>query len=188
MKSIVLFALTFFIFQSSIIAQPTGDYKKLDTYLSTLYEKDKMLGSVAVMENGQIVFQKAYGTFDPNTLDDFSVNPETVYRIGSITKTFTATMILQLVEAGKLSLDTKLNTFFPDVCNAGSITIKNMLQHRSGIFNFTDDPVFLGYMREGRSKEEMLEVFNNLDCDFEPGTQTAYSNTGFVLLGYIIEQ
>lgn len=160
--------------------------QKLNAYIDTLYQNHRVMGSLKIDSAGQTAFQRTWG-FRNLENDSLSSNMETEYRIGSITKMFTATMIFQLIEEGKLSLSTKLSTFYPDIPKADSITIGNMLHHQSGIFNFTDAPDYQKYMTEKHSKEQMLQIFRGQKSQFSPGSQTSYSNTNYVLLGYIIE-
>ena len=94
---------------------------------------------------------------------------------------------MQLVEEGKLSLDTKLSKFFPQVKNADRITIEHLLGHRSGIYNFTNEAGYYSYMTEKRTRDQMLKMISEFRPDFEPGSKYAYSNSNYVLLGYIIE-
>ena len=100
---------------------------------------------------------------------------------------FTSVMIFQLIEEGKLSLDTTLAGFYPNIRNADKITISMLLSHRSGIHNFTNKPEFSQYMTSPKSKGEMIEIIEALESDFKPGSQTRYSNSGYLLLGFIIE-
>lgn len=115
-------------------------------------------------------------------------NEATQYRIGSISKTFTATMIFQLIDEEKLSLNTTLDKFYPAVANASKITVGNLLSHRSGIHSFTNDAEYLQYMTMPKTQEEMVAIITASKPDFEPGTKTEYSNSNYVLLGYIVEK
>ena len=165
------------------MAQP--DTTKLSRLLDTLETYNRMMGAVAIRANGAIRYQKAIGFADraralPNT-------PETRFRIGSITKTFTAVLVFQLIEAEKLSPEDKLYRFFPELDPEKTITIDHLLRHRSGLANFTDEPEYLSYMSEPKSREEMIAIIKPLGKDFAPGEQYAYSNTNYYLLGQIIE-
>jgi D-alanyl-D-alanine carboxypeptidase len=100
---------------------------------------------------------------------------------------FTATIIFQLIEEGRLELDSKLSEFFPQVRNSKKITIADMLGHRSGIHNFTNDAGYQEYKAAEKSMQEMVEMIAELEPDFEPNEKTSYSNANYVLLGYIIE-
>lgn len=101
---------------------------------------------------------------------------------------FTAVMILQMIEEKKLSFDTKLNKFFPTIKNADKINIEYLLNHRSGIENFTNLNQYSLYSSSTHSEEDMIKIFETLGSDFEPGTKFNYSNTNYVLLAYIIEK
>lgn len=143
------------------------------------------MGSVAVMSGDQVVFEEAYGIISENGI---SATSKSIYRTGSITKSYTATMILQLMERGEMSLNTTLITYFPDMPNADQITIEQMLRHQSGLVNFTNSRDYLEYSTTTKSREDMLELFEAIGTSFEPGKKTEYSNTAYVLLGYIIEE
>jgi D-alanyl-D-alanine carboxypeptidase len=160
---------------------------KLSAYLDTLAAHDKVMGSVAIAKGGELIFQKATGIRQEEP-KKMSSDTQTLYRIGSVSKMYTATMIMQLVEEGQLKLDTKLATFYPDLPNASQITMEQMLRHQSGLFNFTSDPKYMTWMKEPRTKDQMLDMIAEYDAEFEPGSQTKYSNTNYVLLGYIVEQ
>lgn len=165
-------------------AQVSLDSEKLDRYLSELQEYDKFMGSVTVLHGDDVIFQNAYGFADE---DQTPVHTESVYRIGSITKSYTATLILKLVEDGELDLSDNLNRFYPDMPNADKITIEQLLRHRSGLFNFTNNPDYAEYYEGEKSREELLSLFEKYGTNFEPGENFEYSNTAYVLLGYIIE-
>jgi CubicO group peptidase (beta-lactamase class C family) len=107
------------------------------------------------------------------------------YRIGSITKTYTAVMIFQLIEEGKLKLNETLDKFFPQIPNAAKITLEQILSHHSGIHNMEPDP---SWGRQARTRDEVLARIAEGNPDFEPGTAYKYSNSGYVLLGYIVEK
>lgn len=97
-------------------------------------------------------------------------------------------MVFQLIEEGKLSLNTPLSTWYPELPNAAKITISNLLDHRSGLHNFTNDPAYIQYMKLPRTEDQMIATFTKMKPDFEPDAKAQYSNTNFVLLGYIIEK
>ena len=96
-------------------------------------------------------------------------------------------MIFQLIDESKLSLETKLAKYYSKVKNADKITISILLSHRSGIHNFTNTPEFNQYMTQPKSKAEMVSLIEDLDSDFKPNSSANYSNSGYVLLGFIIE-
>jgi D-alanyl-D-alanine carboxypeptidase len=161
---------------------------KLDSLLNTLAENNKAMGSLTLSKNGTVIYSKAFGYSLISDKEKIPSSNLTKYRIGSITKMFTTTMIFQLVEEGKLKLTETLDTYFPAIPNANKITIDNLLNHRSGIHNFTDDPGYLAMMTEPKTHDELLEIFSKNKADFQPDEKASYSNTNFVLLGYIIEK
>ena len=162
----------------------TSDIEK---YMKEQVDKNNFSGVVLVMKDDKVVVEKAYGLADrewniPNTVD-------TKFRIGSLTKQFTATCILQLQEQGKLAVTDKLSKYIPDYPKGDSITIQMLLNHTSGIKNYTDVPEFwngIALMRT--TPDSMISIFKNKPLDFSPGTDWKYSNSGYFLLGYIIEK
>lgn len=165
------------------------DKNKLDQFFDRLAKKNKAMGSVVVARDANVVYSRSIGFSQINGAEK---KPSTIanrYRIGSITKMFTAAMMLQLVEEGKLKLTDNLAMFFPQVPNAEKITIIQIFSHRSGVPNVKRNP-------NGRedintipmTKEEMLALIVNTPPDFEPGTKHAYSNSGYLLLGLILEK
>jgi D-alanyl-D-alanine carboxypeptidase len=179
-----ILSFIFFICVSSVSAQGF-DRAKLDQYLETLEIHEKAMFSLAVIENGKPIYQKSIGFADIESKQ--KANIDTQYRIGSITKVFTSTMIFQLIDEGKLSLDTKLAKYYPKVKNAKKITISMLLSHRSGIHNFTNTPEYNEYMTQPKTKAEMKNLIEDLDSDFKPDGRAKYSNSGYVLLGFILE-
>lgn len=161
------------------------DKGKLDKYLDIIEANDKAMFSLAIAKDGNTIYENSIGY--ASIKDKLKNNSETKFRIGSISKVFTTVMIFQLIEEGKLSLDTKLDKYYPKVKNADRISIANLLNHSSGIFNFTNAPSFSNYMVDPKSKKEIVTLIESLDSDFEPGTSSSYSNSAFVLLGFIVE-
>ena len=136
-------------------------------------------GSVLVARGGTILLQKGYGWQDaaqhlPNT-------SRTRYQIASTTKTFTSTMVLRLAAASRLSLTDKLSRWYPGLPFADSVTIQQMLTHTSGIWDFTR-----GDIPTQADEKKMIAIFRTHPLDFTPGTDWRYSNSNYVLLGYII--
>lgn len=159
---------------------------KLNEYFSALETNDKFMGSVAVSQNGKIIYSKAIGFAD--VANNLKADELTKYRIGSITKTFTSVLILKAVEENKLTLVQTIDKYFPTVKNAEKITIKQLLNHRSGIHNFTDDAAYMFYHTQPKTEKEMVDLITNGGSDFEPNTQSQYSNANYVLLTYILEK
>lgn len=164
------------------------DVKKLDSLFDMLQTRHLATGSVAISINGKPVYQKAIGFITPDSNKKVAPDINTKYRIGSVSKMFTAVMIFQLIEEGKLSLDQRLTTFFPQLPSAGKITIKDMLYHRSGLHNYTVDTNFPDWMDKPKTQEELLKIITGKGADFEPGTKADYCNSNYLLLSYIIEK
>ena len=145
-------------------------------------------GVVLVAKDGAPVFRKAYGYADREW--GVKNTPETKFRIGSITKSFTAAAIIKLQEEGKLSVDDPVSKYYPAAPAAWSrITLKHLLQHQSGIPNYTNNGVFmLRTSMLDHSLEQMIAVTRDRPLDFEPGSRYSYSNSGYVLLGHVIEK
>ncbi len=157
----------------------------LDEFSTHLESKNKAMGTISIFKNGKEVYHKSIGF--ANLEKQKKANKNTLYRIGSVTKTFTSTIILQLVEEGKINLDEKLATYFPDIPNAENITIKHMLYHRSGLYNITNEKGFESWISKPRDRKQMLARIKKYQSDFKPDSKSAYSNTNYILLSYIAE-
>ena len=144
--------------------------------------------SIAVVRSGRPVLAKGYGFADLE--NDVPATPETVYRIGSITKQFTSAAIMRLVEQGKLSLDDTLQKFLPSVPSQGNrVTVRHLLNHTSGIRSYTSlGPKWQRVMRLDLAPDSMVALFAGEPFDFAPGSAYRYNNSGYFLLGVIIER
>lgn len=160
--------------------------QKLDAYFEHLFKNRKFMGSVAVSYHDSIIYSKSVGYADVNA--ERKIDGNTKFRIASITKTFTAVLVLKAVEEQKLHLDDKLSLYYPEVKNAAKISIEQMLNHRSGIFNFTEKPGEDQWQQHPHTEQEFVDFFVNEPASFEPGTSYAYSNTNYALLGFILEK
>lgn len=183
-KSILLLALI--LVTVPLVAQSDFDKSKLDNYLGSMAKYSKLSGSVAITASGNLIYENYFGT--SSSTQNLETDSDTKFRVGSITKTFTAVVIFQLIEENKLQLNTFLASYFPDIKNAESITIKQMLNHTSGIHNYTGDRKYQTYMEKEKSNKDLLKIFGSMPSDFEPGSSQSYSNTAYVLLGMIIEK
>lgn len=161
---------------------------RLDSLFNILAEKNKAMGSMTISKNGTVLYSKAIGYSLISENEKTPSTSITKYRIGSISKMFTATMIFQLIEEEKITLTTTLDTYFPNLPNAKKITISNLLNHRSGLHNFTDHPDFTTWMTNPKTQEEMLAVISKYKVDFQPNKKASYSNSNYVVLGFIIEK
>lgn len=184
MRSIIYIILTFISATCSVFSQSI-DTQKLDTYFEMLSKHNKFMGSVAISKNNQILYEKAVGF--RNLKDSIPALTTTVYSIGSVSKTFTAVLIFKAIEQNKIHLTTTVDVFFPSLPQAKNITIQNLLNHSSGIANFTDTIDYLTWCTQKKSEKEMLEIITSGGSDFKPGTKNAYSNSNYVLLSYILE-
>ncbi len=143
------------------------------------------MGSVAVSKEGKLVYSRAVGLADMENRVEAS--PKTIYRIGSVSKMFTSVMIFQLIEEGKLTLDSRLSEFYPEIGNADKITIREMLLHRSGIWSVTDDSLYQQWCTKPKTHDEIVAMIKSHSPLFQPNEKSAYSNSNFILLGYILE-
>lgn len=183
MRSITTFC---FILISSLVEAQTSTTQSLDEYFEHLESNNRFMGSVALMKAGKLVYKRTSGFADVES--GRRADEETQYRIGSITKTFTAVLIFQAIEDGKLSLATKLQSFYPDIPNAATITIEHLLSHRSGIFNFTDAEDYLSWNTRPHSEKMLVDIITGGGSVFEPGSTFGYSNSNYVLLTLILQK
>ncbi|MCC5946449.1 MAG: beta-lactamase family protein [Bernardetiaceae bacterium] len=160
--------------------------KRLDSLFAHIETNNKAMGSFAMSQDGKQIYEAHFGY--SHVENQTKNSAKTRYHIGSISKTFTAALIFILIEDGKISLDTKLAQYFPEVPNAEKIQIRHLLLHRSGIFNFTNDPAYLTWLEEERTQAQIIELIAKYDPAFEPDSTISYSNSGYVLLGNIIEK
>jgi D-alanyl-D-alanine carboxypeptidase len=187
MRKMVITALPLSVLCLVLAALPVAaDYAES---LEDAYPADGPGGAVIVVKDGDVVFRAARGMADMEL--GIPLEPGHVFRLGSITKQFTAAAIMKLADEGKLSVDDEITRFLPDYPTQGhTITIEHLLTHTSGIFSYTNIP---GYMagpeiRADLTTEELIEVFDDLPMQFAPGTRWEYSNSAYVLLGAIIEK
>jgi D-alanyl-D-alanine carboxypeptidase len=163
------------------------DTDKLDEYFNTLETHNKFMGSIAIFKEGEIIYSKQSGFCDIETKQ--KPNEHTKYRIGSISKTFTAVLVFKAIKEGNLSLSQTIDDYFPTIENAEKITISHLLSHRSGIHNYTDNKEeFLSYHTKPKTEKEMIEIIANGGSNFEPDSKSVYSNSNYVLLSYILEK
>ena len=162
------------------------DTDKLNIYFDSLEKHNKFMGSVSLLIGNDIIYNRQTGYSDIES--QIRPNDSTKYRIGSISKTFTATLIFQAIDDGKLTLNKSIKKWFPKIQNSKKITIENLLNHSSGIHNFTNDLTYQSYYTEPKSESEMLDIIIKAGSDFDPGSKAAYSNSNYVLLSYVLEK
>ncbi|MCR4033033.1 MULTISPECIES: serine hydrolase [Flavobacterium] len=188
-KSIKLIAL-FIAFQLSTLSVFAQDKaQQIEQLLSKYNEYGQFNGSALVAENGKVIFKKGFGS--ANMEWNIPNQPDTKFRLGSISKQFTALLIVKLAEEGKLKLDVPITTYLSDYPkeNGDKITIHQLLTHSSGIPNYTSAPNFFkDKARNPYTPAEFVKTFSSLPLEFTPGEKFNYSNSGYFLLGYIIEK
>lgn len=182
--------MVFMLASLSLMAKPATNelngqqVKQLDQYFSALAQAHKFSGSVGIYQNNQPKYRYVVNVED-NKLSP--TDKTLIYRVGSITKTFTGVMVMQLIEEKSLTLDTALSRYFPKIKNAQQITIEQMLHHTSGIASYTDDDRMVSMYDRPQSRDTILEMIYGYDSQFAPGTTSKYSNSNYFLLGLIIE-
>lgn len=186
-RAFLLSLLAILAFQVSAVAQSKAN--KIDSLMSLYHTYGQFNGSVLVADNGKVLYQKGFG---PANMEWNIPNaPDTKFRLGSITKQFTATLILQLVEQGKIKLDGKLTDYLPDYRKdtGNKVTIHNLLSHTSGIPSYTSLPGFFqNVSRNPFTVGDFIKKYASGELEFEPGTKFVYDNSGYFLLGAIIEK
>ena len=160
------------------------DKAKLDRFFDRLDEKKKAMASLTIAKDGKVLYTRVIGYGQITGTERKPLSAASRFRIGSITKMFTAVMIFQLAEERKLKLSDTLDKFFPQVPNAHKITIAHILAHRSGIPNSRPTTSKANAV----TKDEVLALISRNTPDFEPGTKHSYSNSGYFVLGLIVEK
>ena len=184
---LTLFIFTFVLFTINISAQTHKE--KIDELLTKYQEYNQFNGSVLVADEGQVILRGGFGL--ANMEWDIPNDAETKHRLGSISKQFTSMLIMLLVEEGKLQLDASVTTYLTDYPknNGDIITVHHLLTHSSGIPNYTSFPNFFDEKsRNPYQVEIFIGEFSDLELEFEPGSKFSYSNSGYFLLGAIIEK
>ena len=180
MKKIIVFMCSLIIY-SCIYAQDSTA-KKLDELVTAYANFGRFNGAVLVAQHGTILLQKGYGI---KNADNKSLNDaNTEFQIASITKTFTSTVVLKLVEEHMLSMKDELDKYYSGFTNGDKITIENLLTHTSGLHNFTEEDTVINET----DAQRMIPYLKTLKPDFAPGTDWHYSNSGYVMLSYIIQK
>jgi CubicO group peptidase (beta-lactamase class C family) len=155
--------------------------------LFTMLVKSNAAGvSVLAARDGLVLFEKGYGLAD--MVHEIPATTETKFRIGSISKQFTAAAILKLQEQGKLSVTDKLSKYIPDWPRGDEVTLHHLLTHTSGIHSYTDKSDFMQKVTNSVQTLELINSFKDDPYDFDPGKKWKYDNSGYFLLGYIVEK
>jgi len=174
--------------EKTVVSSNNNIKSRLTKYMDRYSSKNEFSGSILIAKDDEILLNKGYGTADYNK--SIPNKPQTTFEIASLTKQFTATAILMLQEQKLLNVNDKLSKYIPDYPDGDNITIYNLLTHTSGI------PEYLNYVDSidtenhnlAYTPEELIELFKNEPFDFSSGTSFEYSNSNYILLGYIIEK
>jgi CubicO group peptidase (beta-lactamase class C family) len=168
------------------LAELQSPEKQADELFNRLIKADDAGMAVLVAQNGKILFEKCYGLADME--HHAPVTPETKFRIGSVTKQFTSAAILKLQEEGRLSVKDKLSKYILDFPRGDEVTLDHLLTHTSGIHSYTSKPDFMLQVTNAITTVDLIKYFKNDPYDFDPGAKWLYDNSGYVLLGYIVEK
>jgi CubicO group peptidase (beta-lactamase class C family) len=161
--------------------------KAIDAALAPHFKTDEPGATVVVTRDGKTLYRKAFGLAD--VANKTALNSDDVLRIGSLTKQFTAVAMLMLVEHGQVKLDDPVTKVLKDYPKTGDgVTIEHLLHHTSGIPSYTGSPDYMKFMSQPVTVDQMIARFKDLPLEFKPGTQWRYNNSGYFLLGAIIER
>ena len=182
-KMIVLLGLLLSAFANNCVSQGF-DKQKVDQYIQNLSTRGRFMGKLVVFKQNKKVYSNSIGF--ANIGARVQSGDETMYRVGSISKTITASLVLRAVEEGKIKLTDSIKGFFPSVEHAGQITIEQLLNHHSGIHNFTGGN-FMSWNTQYKSRHDLVDSIAKGGSDFLPGSKALYSNSNYVLLSFILE-
>jgi len=173
---------------ASAIAPDTAELApQLDAMFREAYPADEPGAAVIVVREEEVILRQGYGMADLEL--GVAMRPDMVFRLGSITKQFTAVAVMMLVQEGQIALDAPITTYLPDYPMQGHIiTVEHLLTHTSGIANYTEIPEVMEDLAKDMAIAEMIATFQDIELSFEPGTRFRYSNSGYFLLGAIIEE
>ncbi|MFB3905449.1 MAG: serine hydrolase [Acidobacteriota bacterium] len=161
--------------------------RDIGALLAEVFKQDEPGGAVIVTRKGETLFRKGYGLADMEL--KVPIQPDMVFRLGSVTKQFTAVAILMLEEQGKLSVADPIARFLPDYPTGGqTITIEHLLTHTSGIKSYTSMSEWVSKWRTDMSLGSLIDMFKDQPVDFKPDERWLYNNSGYILLGAIIEK
>lgn len=179
------FKLLAFLFVISIQAFSQNiDQEKINNYINYIENNNGGIGSLSLFKDGKEIYNRSFGQ---KKLINVNYNKDTKYQIASVTKMVTAILTWKLIEEGKLKLETKLANFFPETPNSEKITIKNLLEHTSGLGNFAIRNGAIWVIAKVEEKEILAEI-KKQGVSFEPNEKVAYSNSAYILLRKIVEQ
>jgi len=188
LRSCLLGAFLFALAHGPFAAQSLDPdrIKHIDADVRTILDRTKTPSAVvAIAEDDRVVYRKAYGFRDAE--HRLRADADTLYEIGSITKQFTAAAILQLQEHAKLDIDDKLSAYLPDAPHAGEVTLRQLLSHTSGLAEYLEGPDIEREATRPTTFDQLMARIAGKPLSFAPGSRMAYNNTGYILLGRVIE-
>lgn len=190
MRHLTFFSFCFLLLSTVQAQTSTKTDQRLlasfDSILNKEFKSNEPGATAIVVNKGQVIYKKAVGMADMEL--NVLLQTDMIFRIGSISKQFTAVAILQLVEQGKLSLQDELKKHVPELPFKETITIEQLLNHTSGIVSYTSKQDFSGKMRTDMKPMEIIHLTSKDSLEFKPGSKWNYNNTGYIILGYIIEK
>jgi CubicO group peptidase (beta-lactamase class C family) len=165
-----------------------GEKKKLEAYFDGLQQQGLVSGSVAISERGVKRYERSIGFASIENGAPQAADAGTRYRIGAVSKLFTAVLALELAEQATITLDNKVAEFFPDVPNALRISYRDLLRERSGLADYRDAPGFDSWRRTPRTRDDMVAVIRDGGIHFAPGERVEHVGTNYLLMGYVLEK
>ena len=177
--------LSLFILVSASLYSQKIDNQKIDDYINHIENNNRGIGSISIFSNGKEVYNRDFGQ---KNLENINYNTNTKFQVGSITKMITATLIFKLIEEKKLKLDDKLSKFYSEIPNSENITIKNLLEHSSGLGDFTMKNDSIQWLTKKVTEKEIFDEIIKQGVDFQPNEKMDYSNSGYYLLTKILEK
>ena len=165
------------------VAQAANFDARLDSLFTILDTNRRLMGAITIRKADRILYDRTIGYRDSSASSWVRSDSETQFRVGSVTKPFTAVLIYQLVDDHRLSLDAELSRFFPQISGSDSITVRDLLGHTSGLPDYTQDMDPMVAL----DRAALLQRISAKPLQFRPGTRRRYSNSNYLLLGYILE-
>lgn len=180
--------LLVFLLITNLSVNAQDDNVKIDSLLKAYVSLNMFNGTLMIAKKGKEIYEKSYGY--SNTINNGKISSKSIFPIASLTKPFTALLVLKLIEENKISIDDTIGNFFENYPMGNKITIKHLLTHTSGIYEILRNPYYCEKLKtnEKFNSTEIISFFKDKPLDFEPGTKFSYSNSGYDLLGMIIEK
>lgn len=184
----IIFALLLTGFSATTVFSQKLNTPKLDSFFHALADNNKAMASIAVSKNGKIIYTNTIGYSYIGADKRTRSGDKTLYRVGSVTKLFTDAITFQLIEEGRISLNTDISGFFPLIPGAKKITIEMLLGHSSGLYDYVNDVADPTWILAPRTRQTIMDTIIRGETHFPPGGGVSYCNSGFFLLACIIEK